>query len=101
VPAYATVTTALATRASQPLAGAIRLALGDSATSVTIDVALGAEGIKAALASIPEIGPKVNVSKSGDADNGYRISVSCGCHQVVTSVGAWTHCSRRHQHVSL
>jgi hypothetical protein len=75
VPAYATVATFLATPASQPLAGAIRLALGDSPTSATIDVALGAEGIRAALANIPEIGSKVNVSKSGDANSGYRITV--------------------------
>ncbi len=87
VPAYAAVTTVLASPASQPLAGAIRLALGDSATTVTIDVALGAEGIRAALASIPEIGAKVNVSKSGDADNGYRISVRSSCG-MCSSTGA-------------
>jgi hypothetical protein len=84
VPAYANLTSWLATAASTPLAGAVRLSLGDSAAGATIDVAQGWDSIRAALAALPDIGGQVNVSKAGNMDQGFQITVGgpaggCGC----------------------
>ncbi len=86
VPAHARVTSWLATAASAQMTGAVRISLGDSAAGATIDVAQGADSIRAALAALPDIGDKVAVFKTGNIDQGFQITVGgpaggCACMQ--------------------